>query len=116
MPVSMPISAGDMVDRDIGDSIRRHRARRRAAVGPEEAARGAQPPRDLGRGRGRGDPRLPGGDPGGATQALIRAAAGGRKVSRWISWMRGQVSWTGRPQLHRDDRRLLDRALSSLRP
>ena len=38
-----------------------------------------------------------------------RRAPAGRKLSRWISWMRGQVSWTGRRICTRDDRRLLDR-------
>jgi hypothetical protein len=51
-----------MVDRDIGDAIRRDRAGDRSAVGTEEAGGGVEPRRRLDRGLRNGDARVPGGD------------------------------------------------------
>ena len=100
----------DMIDRDIGDGIRRRRAGHRRArpggpagrVAPIRAATSALVAGAAIRAR---QPWIR----PCAIQAVICAAAGGRKLSCSISWMRGQVSWTGRRNVVGDDRRLLDR-------
>ena len=113
----MPISAGDMVDRDIGDAVRRLGAGDRGAVRADQPARRAEPLGDLGAGRRRGDPGQPALEPACcAIQPVSFAAAAGRKLSRWISWMRGQVSWTGRPSLTARIAACSIASVSSLRP
>ena len=100
-----------MVDRDVGDRVRRHRAGDGGAVGANQPPRRAEPLRRPRAAVGRGDPRLPAEDQPALARARRSSAprpAGG-SVSAGVSWTRDQVSWTGRPEPHGEDRRLLDR-------
>ena len=105
-----------MVHRDVGDPIGRHRAGDGPGLGAEEAAGGASRRATASAASGAAIRACQAAMAPCCIQAVIRAAAGGRKASRWISWMRGQVSWTGRSSFSAKTAACSIASLSSLRP